>query len=101
MFKRTLQQQQQFKNSAYIKYGKKSYFIKNYKGSQQNYIVKGINTSQDNNYIKATREYLIKHFAFYYNSAYRVYKDAKYGIKQQPQKLKLSYAKATQELDDK
>ena len=44
MFKRTLQQQQQFKNSAYIKYSKKGYFIKNYKNSQQNYIVKGINT---------------------------------------------------------
>ena len=29
--------------------------------------------------VKATREYLIKHFAFYYNSAYRVHKDAKYG----------------------
>ena len=36
--------------------------------------------SRDNDYIKAIREYLIKHFAFYYNSAYKVYKNAKYGI---------------------
>ena len=40
--------------------------------------------SQDNNYIKAIREYLIKHFAFYYNSTYRVYKNAKYGTGWQP-----------------
>ena len=36
--------------------------------------------AQNNNYIKATKEYLIKHFAFYYNSVYGVHKDAKYGI---------------------
>ena len=35
---------------------------------------------QDNNYIKAIRKYLIKHFTFYYNSVYKVHKDAKYGI---------------------
>ena len=46
------------------------------------------------------REYLIKHFVFYYNSAYKVHKDAKYGVGWQPQELKLSHAKATQELDD-
>ena len=34
----------------------------------------------NNNYIKAIKEYLIRHFAFYYNSAYKVYKDAKYNI---------------------
>ena len=36
--------------------------------------------SRDNNYIKVIRECLIKHFAFYYNSIYRVHKDAKYGV---------------------
>ena len=35
----------------------------------------------NNNYVKAIKEYLIRHFAFYYNSACRVYKDTKYGIK--------------------
>ena len=35
---------------------------------------------QDNNYIKAIREYLIKYFAFYYNNAYKVHKDTKYGV---------------------
>jgi hypothetical protein len=33
---------------------------------------------EDNNQIKGIRECLIKHFAFYYNSACTVYKDTKY-----------------------
>ena len=48
---------------------------------------------QNNNYIKIIREYLIKYFTFYYNSIYRVYKDAKYSIRQQLQELKLNYTK--------
>ena len=36
--------------------------------------------AQNNNYIKVTKKYLIKYFAFCYNSIYRVYKDAKYGV---------------------
>ena len=63
-----------------MKCGKKGHFTKDYKGSQQNYAAKGTNTAWNNNYIKATREYLIRHFAFCYNSAYRVYEDAKYSI---------------------
>ena len=55
---------------------------------------------QNNNHIKVIRECLIRHFAFCYNSACKVYKDAKYSIGQWPQKLKLSHAKAIQELDD-
>ena len=35
----------------------------------------------NNNYIKVIKEYLIRHFTFCYNSVYRVYKDAKYGVK--------------------
>jgi Mg2+/Co2+ transporter CorB len=35
MFKRTLQQKQWFKDSAYIKYSKKSYFIKEYSTAQK------------------------------------------------------------------
>ena len=101
MFKRTLQQQQQFKNSVYIKCGKKGYFARNCKGGQQNYTVKGINMAWNNNYIKATKKYLIRHFAFCYNSAYKVHKDTKYSIGWWPQELKLNHAKATQELDDK
>ena len=66
-----------------MKYGKKGHFTKDCKSSQQNYAVKGTNIVQNNNYIKVIKEYLIKYFAFYYNSAYKVYKDAKYGVKQQ------------------
>ena len=56
--------------------------------------------AQNNNYIKVIKECLIKYFTFYYNSACKVHKDAKYSIGWQPQELKLSYAKAIQELDD-
>ena len=91
MFKRTLQQQQWFKDSVCIKYGKKSYFIKDCKNSQQNYIVKSTNMAQNNNYIKVIREYLIKHFAFRYNSACKVHKDAEYGVGWWPQEPELSY----------
>ena len=59
----------------------KIYFAKNYKDGQQSCIVKGINPVQDYSQVKVIRKYLIKHFAFYYNSAYKVYKDAKYNIK--------------------
>ena len=63
-----------------MKCGKKGYFTRDCKSSQQNYAVKGTNIAWNNNYVKAIREYLIKHFAFYYNSVYRVYKDAKYSV---------------------
>ena len=36
---------------------------------------------RDDDWVKVIRECLIKYFAFYYNSVYRVYEDAKYGIK--------------------
>ena len=58
----------------------KGHFAKNCKRGQQNYTVKGTNILRDDNRVKVIRECLIKHFTFYYNSACRVYKDAKYGI---------------------
>ena len=36
---------------------------------------------KDDDWVKVTKKCLIKHFAFYYNSACKVYKDAKYGTK--------------------
>ena len=53
------------------------------------------------NQAKTTKEYIIQYFAFYYNSAYIVYKDAKYSINQQLKKLILNQAKAIQELENK
>ena len=58
----------------------KGYFTKNCKGGQQNYAVKNTNISRDDDQVKVIKEYLIKHFAFYYNSTCKVYKDTKYGI---------------------
>ena len=84
MFKQTLQQQQWFKNGVYIKCGKKGYFAKDCKSGQQNHAVKGTNTAQNNNYIKTIKEYSIRYFAFYYNSACKVYEDTKYGAEQWP-----------------
>ena len=35
---------------------------------------------RDDDWVKVIKECLIKYFAFYYNSVYRVHKDAKYSI---------------------
>jgi hypothetical protein len=70
---------------VYIKYNKKSHFIREC-GTAQGKLLKFKNRAQskgileDNNRIKSIRERLIKHFAFYYNSIYTVYKDTKYSI---------------------
>ena len=82
MFEQTLQQQQWFKNGIYIKCGRKGHFTKDCKRGQQNHAAKGTNILRDNDRVKVIRECLIKHFAFYYNSACKVYKDAKYGTGQ-------------------
>ena len=52
-----------------MKCSKKGYFIRDCKNGQQNYAVKGTNILRDNGYIKAIKEYSIRHFAFCYNSA--------------------------------
>jgi hypothetical protein len=69
---------------VYIKYSKKSHFIREcstaqgkplgFKNKTQS---KGI--LENNNWIKGIRECLIKYFTFYYNSIYIVYKNTKYG----------------------
>ena len=64
-----------------MKYGRKGHFTKDCKGGQQNYTVKGTNILRDDNWVKIIKEFLIKHFAFCYNSTCKVYKDAKYGVK--------------------
>jgi len=38
------------------------------------------NNSMDISVLYGTKEYLIKHFVFYYNNAYQIYKDAKYSV---------------------
>jgi hypothetical protein len=68
---------------VYIKYSKKGHFIKEYSIAQGKLLrFKNKTQSKDilenNNQIKGIREYLIKHFAFYYNSVYTVYKNTKY-----------------------
>jgi hypothetical protein len=66
-----------------IKYSKKSHFVREC-GTVQEKLLRFKNKAQNkgilenNNQIKGIRECLIKHFAFYYNNAYIVYKDTKY-----------------------
>jgi hypothetical protein len=70
---------------VYIKYGKKGYFVREC-GTAQEKLFRFKNRAQnkgilkDDNRIKGIRECLIKYFAFCYNSAYTVHKDAKYSI---------------------
>jgi hypothetical protein len=63
-----------------IRYSKKGYYIKKYgnttQGKPSEFKSKSI--LKNNDRIKGIREYLIKHFAFYYNSTYIVYKNTKY-----------------------
>ena len=59
--------------------GKKGYFVKNYRSRDTN-TAKGTSTPEDDDRMRGIREYSIKHFAFCYNNAYRIYKDTKYGV---------------------
>jgi hypothetical protein len=68
-----------------IKYGKKCHFIREYGTAQGKPLgfsnrVQSKSILENNNQIKGIREYLIKYFAFCYNSIYTVYKDTKYSI---------------------
>jgi len=51
-------------------------------------VVKGTRLLEYNNadirMLCRTKEYSIKYFAFYYNNAYQIYKDVKYGISYWP-----------------
>jgi len=47
-------------------------------------VVKGTRLLEYNNagigVLRGTKEYLIKHFTFYYDNTYQIYKDAKYSV---------------------
>ena len=67
-----------------MKCGKKNHFTRDCKDGQQNHTVKGTNMAWNNNHIKVIKKYLIRYFAFYYNSACKIHKDAKYSAKWWP-----------------
>ena len=58
----------------------------------------GIYIQRDNGILQGIKECLINSFAYYYNNAYRIYKDAKYGASYQPQELLLSKFRETNKL---
>ena len=55
---------------------------------------------RDDGALRGIKEYLINSFAYYYNNACRIYKDAKYGVSYWPQELELKGLQGTRELDE-
>ena len=80
MFKRTLQQNKQFKEGIYIKYKKQRYYTKDYRQGQRTNTVKGTSILYSKEKLKGTRECIIKSFIFCYNNYYLIYQEAKYGV---------------------
>ena len=66
-------------------------------------MVKGTRLLERNNInisvLRGTKEYLINYFAFYYNNACQIYRDAKYSVSYWPQKPKLKQLRGIKELD--
>ena len=57
---------------------------------------KGIKSKEE---FKGTKEYTVKYFTFYYNNAYQIYKEAKYGASYWPKEPKLNIFKGTEDKD--
>ena len=83
MFERTLQQNKQFKEGAYIKYKKQGYYAKDYRQGQRTNIVKDISILYSKKKLKGIKKYIIKSFAFCYNNYYLIHQEAKYGASYQ------------------
>ena len=58
--------------------------------------LKGIESKEE---FKGTQEYMVKYFAFCYNNACQIYKEAKYSISYWPKEPKLDIFKGTEEKD--
>ena len=61
--------------------------------------IKRIKGIEDREEFKGTWEYIVKHFAFYYNNAYQIYKEAKYGASYWLKEPKLDMFKGTEDKD--
>ena len=83
MFKRTLQQDKQFKERAYIKYKKQRHYTKDYRQGQRTNTVKGTSILYNKEKLKGIKECIIKSFVFCYNNYYLIYQEAKYGASYQ------------------
>ena len=57
---------------------------------------KGIKSKEE---FKGTQEYIVKYFAFYYNSVYQIYKEVKYNISYWLKEPKLDIFKGTEDKD--
>ena len=84
-----MQQQQWFKNGAYMNYKKQNYYTRNCRQSQSTKAIKGIinlklNNPKEFKELKGTKGCIIKHFAFCYNNGCPVYKEAKYNASYWP-----------------
>ena len=56
--------------------------------------IKGIENKEE---FKGTQEYTVKHFTFYYNNIYQIYKKAKYSASYWPKEPKLDIFKGIEE----
>ena len=70
--------------------GKQRHYLRNYRSqgiAPLKYIkkLKGIKSKEE---FKGTQEYIVKYFAFCYNNACQIYKEAKYGASYWPKELK-------------
>ena len=83
MFKRTPQQDKQFKEGAYIKYKKQGHYTRDYKQGQRTNIIKGTSILYSKEKLKGIRECIIKIFIFCYNNYYPIHQEAKYSISYQ------------------
>ena len=99
MFKRSLQQEKQFKNNTYINYKKKEYHTRDYRDGQNTNAVKGTIVPREVEEFKGIRGYTVKYFTFYYNNQYYIYKEAKYKVSYWPQKLRPKLFKGIEEVD--
>ena len=84
MFKRTPQQNKQFKKGACIKYKKQGYYTRDYRQSQKTNTVKGTSILYNKGKLKGTKKYIIKSFIFYYNNYYLTHQEAKYSASYWP-----------------
>ena len=83
MFKRTPQQDKQFKEGACIKYKKQRHYTRDYRQGQRTNTVKGTNILYSKEKLKGIKKCIIKSFIFYYNNYYLTHQEAKYSVNYQ------------------
>ena len=86
-----------------MKYKKQGHYARNC-GNQSVTLLRNIErfkgTNKKEEEFKGTWKCKLRHFAFYYNDSYPVYKEAKYGVSYWLQELSLDQFRGTKEKDE-